>query len=373
MKNPLPIIIFFTIYSLLNYWIGYRGWQLISHFIPYLNKKVYWTIFFIIAMSFVLSRIISRIGVPRLVIQVLTWVGNYWMVSLYYFILFGLAFELIRMLIVLPSFKGVGVAVVVFVISLLVYGNWNAQNIRLVRYKLTIEKQIADLQELKIVVLSDLHIGILDKQKNLIPLFDRVNNLKPDLILFIGDIIDSKLELLAELELQKFLTILQAQYGVFAVLGNHEYIGQNAEKIAQMLSESGITLLRDGYVKVADTFYLVGRDDVSRGHFGFNERKNLAQVMNGIDLSLPVLLMDHQPVNLAESKEQGVDLQISGHTHRGQFFPNNLITKKIFELDYGYKKIKDFQIVVSSGVRTWGPSVRICSVSEIVIINVSFC
>ena len=82
--------------------------------------------------------------------------------------------------------------------------------------------------------------------------------------------------------------------------------------------------------------------------------------------------MDHQPKNLIDTEKQGIDLQVSGHTHKGQLFPASFITNRIYELDYGYLKKNNSKIIVSSGYGTWGPPIRLGSRSEIVEINLKF-
>ena len=94
--------------------------------------------------------------------------------------------------------------------------------------------------------------------------------------------------------------------------------------------------------------------------------------MQGIDTALPVIMLDHQPLGLAAAGHAGVDLMLSGHTHRGQFFPFNLITGRLFEIDHGYLEKDGLQVIVSSGAATWGPPVRIGTSSEIVNITVNF-
>ncbi|HWI54984.1 MAG TPA: metallophosphoesterase, partial [Desulfobacteria bacterium] len=123
---------------------------------------------------------------------------------------------------------------------------------------------------------------------------------------------------------------------------------------------------------VADSFYIVGRDDKSGSRFTGHKRKNLQDIISAVDRSLPVIVMDHQPTNLGETERAGVDLQVSGHTHRGQLFPNHLITRRIYEVDYGYLRKGNLNVIVSSGYGTWGPPIRVGSVAEIVDINVEF-
>lgn len=152
---------------------------------------------------------------------------------------------------------------------------------------------------------------------------------------------------------------------VFTVLGNHEYYTGNLNESLKIFKEANITILRDEVVEIAG-IYLVGREDASR------KRKNLASLLEGVHKEKPIILLDHQPVALEEAKIAGVDLQLSGHTHRGQFFPNQLITKRLYEVDYGYLAKEQLQVIVSSGYGTWGPPVRIGTQSEIVDIQVKF-
>ena len=161
------------------------------------------------------------------------------------------------------------------------------------------------------------------------------------------------------------LKAIRTKYGVYGVLGNHEYYSGNLDEMIKTFHEANIEILRDEVVEVAGV-YLVGREDVRK------TRKSLKELMHTVDLEKPVIVLDHQPVSLEEARESGVDLQLSGHTHRGQFFPNQLITKRMYEVDYGYLAKEDLQVIVSSGYGTWGPPVRIGSQSEIVDIKIKF-
>jgi predicted MPP superfamily phosphohydrolase len=102
------------------------------------------------------------------------------------------------------------------------------------------------------------------------------------------------------------------------------------------------------------------------------KRKSLLYITKDLDKSKALLLMDHQPNNLDDAQKQGIDLQVSGHTHRGQLFPANIVTNLIFELDYGYLEKANSKYIVSSGYGTWGPPIRLGSRSEIVEINIQF-
>lgn len=164
---------------------------------------------------------------------------------------------------------------------------------------------------------------------------------------------------------------MRAKYGIFAVTGNHEYIG-GVEPSIKYLTEHGITELRDNTVKIADSFYVVGREDRASKGFAGIIRKPLNQLLEGVDRTLPVILMDHQPVRLEEAEKNGIDLQLSGHTHHGQLWPFNFITKKIYEVSMGYKQKGSTHFYVSCGLGTWGPPIRTGNRPEIVVINLSF-
>ena len=165
---------------------------------------------------------------------------------------------------------------------------------------------------------------------------------------------------------------LSAPYGVFAVLGNHEYIGGNAEEAIKYLGEAGVKVLRDSSQEIAGSFYLIGRDDRSSERVNKVKRQDLKTLMKGIDRSFPTILMDHQPSQLEEPVEQGVDLQLSGHTHAGQLFPIRYITRRIFEDDWGLLRKGNFQLIVSSGYGTWGPPIRLGNTPEVVDIVIKF-
>jgi predicted MPP superfamily phosphohydrolase len=123
---------------------------------------------------------------------------------------------------------------------------------------------------------------------------------------------------------------------------------------------------------IADSFYVVGRKDKASAGFGSDRRLPISELIAPLDQSKPLIMLDHQPSDIAKAAENGIDLSVSGHTHRGQMMPNHLITKRLFELDWGYLKKGGLHAIVSSGFGTWGPPVRIGSRSEVIHIEVEF-
>ena len=221
---------------------------------------------------------------------------------------------------------------------------------------------------LRIAAITDVHLGHIVKNGELDRLVKSVNALKPDIIVFGGDLIDEDLKPVIDHDLGAHLKELAAPLGIYAVYGNHEYIG-GAIPAAQYLTAHNIRIIRDEAVLINNAFYLVGRDDRSSARFGGTPRAGVNTIVAGIDRSKPVIFLDHQPYDLHEAEQAGIDLQISGHTHHGQIWPFNLITGLIYEVSSGYKRKGNTHIYVSNGYGTWGPPVRLGNRPEFVEIN----
>jgi len=309
-------------------------------------------------------------------------VGAYWLAFMFCFLLVITTLDFLRLFdhflqVIPPEIKpnfnpALGLAVLILVVGIVSYGAWNARHPRINHYDLTIAKQAGSLKQLHVVMVSDVHLGTIIHNGNLTEMVKTVNELNPDLILFAGDVFDENIESSNKQQVSENFRKLSAPYGVFAVLGNHEYIGGNAEDAINYLGEAGVKVLRDSFLEIAGRFYLIGRDDRSGAHFNGVPRQDLKTLMQGVDRSLPSILMDHQPMQLEEPAEQGVNLQLSGHTHSGQIFPIQFITRRIFEKDWGLLRKNDFQLIVSSGYGTWGPPVRLGNTPEVVDIMIKF-
>ena len=233
------------------------------------------------------------------------------------------------------------------------------------------DKKVEGLDQLKIVFVSDVHMGTIIGPRRTNSIVNKINALNPDLILLGGDIVDEDLAPVIRNNLGDSLRKLTAPLGVIGITGNHEYIG-GAEPAVKYLEDHGIRMLRDSSILIDDKFYIVGREDRDKPRFSGRERKEIGALMNGIDKSKPLILLDHQPFELDEKEKAGVDLTLSGHTHHGQLWPLNYITKAIYEVSWGYKKKGNTHVYVSSGVGGWGPPVRIGNRPEIVLINLHF-
>jgi len=384
MVNPLSILVIgviVLIFGGFNYYIGLRGWQALFHFVPFLSPKVYWSIFWFLSLSYIFSRF-SQKFLPTVLYESLIKVGSYWLAFMFYFLLMITVLDILRLIerplrLVPVEIKrtlnpALGLGVLIFVVGIVSYGAWNARHPRINHYEVSIAKQAGPLKQLHVVMVSDIHLGTIVNNDYLTKMVNAVNELKPDLVLFPGDVFDENIETTNKLQTVNNFRRLNAPYGVFAVLGNHEYIGGNAEEAIKYLGEAGVKVLRDSSQEVAESFYLIGRDDRSSERVKGIKRQSLNSLMQGDNRSLPIIVMDHQPLQLDEAVQQGADLQLSGHTHAGQLFPIEFITRRIFEDDWGYLRKGNFQLIVSSGYGTWGPPIRVGNNPEIVDITIKF-
>lgn len=386
MKRSRLVIflsIVLSLYALINFYIYTNAIEALLMFGPEWTIIAMNVVFIFIVFSFPVARILGK-WLPGILADTLAFIGGMWFAAMLYFILALVSLDLIKMIVgVFPSVKQImtenivllnGVAfgsILVGVTSLIVYGYFNAISPRVKTLDISIDKSANGLNKLHLVFASDIHLGHVIGKVSLSRILKKINDLNPDLILFPGDLVDEELKPVMEKNLGELFNSLNPKYGVFAVTGNHEYIG-GVEPAVNYLSKFGITFLRDQIVKINNSFYVAGREDVSAVSFHGRNRKPISELLNGTEKSLPVVLMDHQPIALSEAMENGVDLQISGHTHHGQMWPLQAITKRVFLLSWGYKKIKESHFYVSSGAGSWGPRVRIGNHPEIVSINLNF-
>ncbi len=378
MRGILVFIsIVLAMFAGVNYYIGLRGWQFLVAQFPSLSPSIYWVVLWILAFSYIGGRFGANIWPP--LGAWLNHVGSYWMAAMFYLTLAwlladGVAWVARRLV---PDWASapwphpaVGWSILGLVMALILYGLWNAHNTKVVPYQISVAKQAGVLDRINLVMVSDVHLGGIVDRRRLANMVEQINRLEPDLVAIVGDLIDGDIAPYLEQQMGPVLGGIKARYGTYAVLGNHEFIGGHAERITNELESAGVTVLRNRAVKVADSFYVAGRDDTAGERAGEQKRPDLAVVLKSVDRSLPIILLDHQPRFLDDALREGVDLQLAGHTHRGQLFPNHLITRALFEVDWGYLRKSNLQVVVSSGYGTWGPPIRVGNHSEIVQITI---
>jgi predicted MPP superfamily phosphohydrolase len=224
------------------------------------------------------------------------------------------------------------------------------------------------MDSVKIAVVGDLHLGYLIDRNDARRMVELIMAQQPDLILFVGDILDSRIEPVEQQRMDEELRRLDAPLGIYSCTGNHEYRYEGERKIG-WLNDAGITMLRDSAVLVDSSFYVVGREDLV-----IPDRQSLVGLLDRqeVDRSLPLIVLNHTPNNLDEEVDAGADIALYGHTHQGQAFPGNLATRMAFEVAYGYLKKGNTHIYVTSGLGLAGPQFRIGTVSEVVVLHVKF-
>jgi uncharacterized protein len=373
--------IFFTIYTALNYYIFIRGWQALAT-LSFL-RPYYIVAFIFVAYGYVFSKLLYKFLLP-LFYDIWLGVGAIWFAFLVYFILFLVGLDLIRLVEsffhFLPNFlynnyeltKKITALVIVALVGLIVFfGNLNKRDITIKTLEFQLPKGDGKLSELNIVAASDIHLSPIDGERLLERIIDKMNSLNPDIILLSGDIVDDKAEVLEQRKIGESFRKLNPKYGVYTINGNHEFIN-GVDSSIHYAEHLGMKVLRDEFILIDSSFYIVGREDVSMNSFRGTKRKTLEEIISSINSNYPKILLDHTPVKLEQAEKNGIDLQFSGHTHHGQIWPANIITNMIYEVSRGYKKKGNTYYYVTSGAGTWGPPVRTGSKSEIVNIKITF-
>jgi uncharacterized protein len=364
-----------TVYGGLNFWLYIHA----KHLTGNAGEPWFTAGFIFVVLAFILGRVCERIRISPLS-TFLVWTGSLWLGLMAYLVLAAAAADLLNLLIfIIPGIPPIDTATEVLIgrytvaaaVVVIVAGFINALVIRVRSYDLTIPREAGGLSELRVAMASDIHCGTIISHRRLSSIVSRLNSLEPDIILLPGDVIDEDLLPVVHRNLGDILRTLKARYGVFAITGNHEYIG-GAEAGCRYLEEHGITVLRDRSVVVANGVVIAGREDRSIRQFDGKDRKPLSELLKGIDRNLPIILMDHQPFHLEEAVENGIDLQLSGHTHHGQMWPFNYITGRVYEVSWGYLKKGATHIYVSCGAGTWGPPVRTGNTPEVIEFRLRF-
>lgn len=383
MRKPIFFIvlsIILIIYFLINTYIINRGQAALKN--SDILRTVFLTVFIFLTIAYPLGRLLQSF-IQNFIVDFLLFAGAFYMGMMVYLFFIVLLIDFLRLINsfapIFPAFinnNPIRAAQVTFwcvfilVTGTTIIGHINAMFPQIRNLEISINKSANQLKELTIVAMSDIHLGTIVRNSTLENLVEKVNSLQPDLILLPGDIVDEDVSSVMEQNMAASLRKLQAPYGVYAVTGNHEYFG-GIQKSVDYIQEGNVKVLQDTAVKIADAFYLIGRKDLTGKSFN-DPRKPLNEIMNTTDKNLPLILMDHQPFHLEEAEQNGIDLQLSGHTHHGQLFPFNLITNKVYEKSWGYLRKGETQYYVSCGVGTWGPPIRIGNRPEILKIKLFF-
>lgn len=378
----LFFVSFFVVFGLANFYIARRVWQG-TEILPRYIRIIIITAFILSAASYPAAR--GLLGFNNWVYDLVLGIGALHFVNLLYAFLLILTLDIFRLIFrkkyekikreahSYSKLKGfLSLTATVLVTSLVVYGHFNSLDIKLKYADFVFPTGSGKGSEYKIALFSDSHFSSLNAGRFSETLVQKLNEINPDIVLIAGDVIDDKSQVLYRKNIHRLLSEINPPKGIFISNGNHEYIVgiSDAEKFFDSIK---FRVLKDDFVVIDSTFIVAGRDDSSKVRFTGLNRKTLREILAPAkSQGMPIFLLDHQPFNLSEAANENISFQFSGHTHNGQFIPINLITNLIYEVSWGYKKIKNTHYYISCGVGTWGPPVRIGSDSELIVLNVKF-
>ncbi|MGM9835111.1 MAG: metallophosphoesterase [Bacilli bacterium] len=370
----IVLFIITSLYIISNYYVANKILKTVLF--PFnINKTIYFGLFTLVAMSYLLTSL--PIKVLKNIFNI---IGSFWIGLLLYLLMFFLIVDGILLLLKLGKVINqstskkiqfiTSIIVLVSTIFLFSYGLYNACQVQTKDYDIVLKTKDIN-EDIKLVLVSDFHLGSPLSLNRLDKIVDIINYQEPDIVCIVGDLFDNDFDTIVNPDkVKELLSSIKSKYGVYATLGNHDS-GSTYNKMMELVKNSNINILKDEYVNIEDKFILVGRiDERPIGGFDGLKRKSTEEVLNNIATNLPIIVMDHNPSKCQEY-ENKADLVLSGHTHKGQVFPANLITDKMFLIDYGYLKLSNTNIVVTSGVGTWKLPLRIGSNNEVVNITIS--
>ncbi|MEV4679479.1 metallophosphoesterase [Streptomyces kurssanovii] len=218
----------------------------------------------------------------------------------------------------------------------------------------------------RIAVVSDIHLGPILGRAHTQRIVDSINATQPDLVAVVGDLVDGSVADLGSAA--EPLARLRSRHGSFFVTGNHEYFS-GADEWVDHVRELGLRPLRNERVEIAGGFDLAGVDDVAGEDEG--QGPDFAKALGDRDRARAAVLLAHQPVVIHDAVEQGVDLQLSGHTHGGQLWPGNHLAELANPTVAGLERYGDTQLYVTRGAGAWGPPVRVGASSDITVVELA--
>ena len=363
----LFLLAFVGIYGVMHY-VVWRGVCPLLPLYPLVVPLAFSWVLLMIAAP-LLSRLLERSGAD-LPARIAAWVGYLWLGFLFIafslFVLRGLCnvifllFNRIVPALALPPLNAPASAAAVLLLTLLLggYALYEATVLRIETVQIRSAALPPEMPSLRIVQISDLHLGLIHRQGTLRSVVEKIRNLRPDLLVVTGDMVDARLDHLEEL--LPLTNSLTPPLGKYAVTGNHEvYAGLKGS--LDFLRQGGFTLLRNQRVVLRPGLSVVGVDDPATGN-ARPEEELLPARKEGF-----TLLLKHRPLVNANTLGR-FDLQLSGHAHRGQIFPFNLLTALHYPQQDGlYTLAPGAWLYASRGTGTWGPPMRLFAPPEITL------
>lgn len=389
------------IYILLNIYVLRWGYLWIGNCHHLFQSRIFRIILTVIYTLIALTPLTGfLIRKPAFLHRILKITSNYFLGIFMYILMVLFSIDIVRLILKYAVhaswiqsrivFAAVGACCICIVIIISFSGIYHAKHIKVTPYKITVDKSAPDMDSLKIVLLADTHFGYNSGAVHAQEIVDKINEQNPDLVCIAGDIFDNEYDAVREPEkISEILRTIRSKYGVYACWGNHDLnepilagftFKRKKEDSKQLkdprmkrfLQNSNIQLLEDEAVLIDNSFYVVGRKDASLIEKIEEKRKTPAQLTQKLDKNKTIIVIDHQPKELQDIADAGVDLDLCGHTHDGQTFPGNFTVKFLWENPCGYLQKGSMHNIVTSGSGVWGPAMRVGTDSEICTINLIF-
>lgn len=389
------------IYILLNIYVLRWGYLWIGNCHHLFQSRIFRIILTVIYTLIALTPLTGfLIRKPAFLHRILKITSNYFLGIFMYILMVLFSIDIVRLILKYAVhaswmqsrivFAAVGACCICIVIIISFSGIYHAKHIKVTPYKITVDKSSPDMDSLKIVLLADTHFGYNSGAVHAQEIVDKINEQNPDLVCIAGDIFDNEYDAVREPEkISEILRTIRSKYGVYACWGNHDlnepilagftfkHKKEDSKQLKdprmkRFLQNSNIQLLEDEAVLIDNSFYVVGRKDASLIEKIEEKRKNPAQLTQKLDKDKTIIVIDHQPKELQDIADAGVDLDLCGHTHDGQTFPGNFTVKFLWENPCGYLQKGSMHNIVTSGSGVWGPAMRVGTDSEICTINLTF-
>jgi predicted MPP superfamily phosphohydrolase len=253
-------------------------------------------------------------------------------------------------------------------VAIFTYGLFEASAIRLERITITTSKVPKEMGTFTICQISDIHLGLIVREERLTKVIDLVKQVRPDVLVSTGDLVDGQIDDMGGLA--RLLQAINPPYGKFAVTGNHEFYAGLGQAL-RFTEQAGFTVLRGKRRDVAGFMTIAGVDDPAGRAFGIVQVSSEQALFAAAPKGRFILLLKHRPI--VDKKEEDLfDLQLSGHTHKGQIFPFSLFVKLSTPYDAGLVRLGqrlEHILYVSRGTGTWGPPIRFLAPPEVTVIK----
>ena len=389
---------------LLPFYLGVSSYMMFRFFywMKHCNHRFNWlrfkVPFAVVYLFMALSPVIAFLLPKSAVAIVIRRLSTYWIGIMLYSLLYVVLFDLLRLIAKHTKLKNtllfsrgsvisIGSVVVACAVATCLYGIFNARNIKVNEYSVTVNKSCGSDKHLKAVLVADLHMGYAIGVDHITNMVEKINQQDADIVIIAGDIFDNSYDGMDDPEgIKAQLKSIKSKYGVYAVYGNHDIDEKilmgftfdwggkqlNSKKMTNFIKECDIKLINDESVLINDEFYLVGRRDTDKPGTEDGTRAEISELTKDLDKTKPIFVLSHEPDELQKTADAGADIDFSGHTHDGQLFPGNLTIGLFWENPCGMIKKDNMYSIVTSGVGVYGTFMRVGTDAEICTVDIDF-